>query len=349
MKDIIIAIDAMGGDHGPDMTVAAAGLAVSRFADTEFILFGDEERLKPLVEKQAGLAERCRIVHADSSISSDEKPSQAVRKGRSSSMGLAIRAVKDGKASVAVSAGNTGALMALSKITLRTMRDIDRPALASVMPTARGGSVMLDLGANVECSEQNLVEFAVMGAAFARTVLGLEKPTVGLLNIGVEELKGHEFVKKAGAILKEAPLPMEFAGYIEGDGIGKGVVDVVVTDGFTGNIALKTAEGTANLIATLLRKSFRKSWRSRIGYFLARPGLKVLRQHLNPNNHNGAVFLGLSGLVVKSHGGADVKGFANAISVAHEMALNDLVDLIDRDLHTSGWNPRELAALGEGA
>ncbi|MFQ5533262.1 MAG: phosphate acyltransferase PlsX, partial [Sphingomonadales bacterium] len=258
--------------------------------------------------------------------------SQALRRGQESSMALAIRAVKEGESEVAVSAGNTGALMALAKFTLRTMPGIYRPALVGRFPTARGESVMLDMGANVECDEKSLVQFAVMGAAFARAVLGIKRPRIGLLNVGVEELKGNDAVKGAGQRLKETHLPLDFAGFIEGGDIATGMVDVVVTDGFTGNIAIKTAEGTALYMSALLKQAFRNSLMAKLGYVLARKELSAVREHFNPNNHNGGVFLGLNGLVVKSHGGTGGPGFASAIRIAAEMATDDLCGMIRENL-----------------
>lgn len=335
MRELTISLDAMGGDNAPGVVIEGADLARERYPDIRFLIFGDESCLKPLVDKYPRLRDCCEIRHTSDVVGADDKPGQALRRSRSSSMGLAIEAVNSGQALAAVSAGNTGALMALAKFTLKTLPGIERPALATLLPTTRGESVMLDLGANVECDEENLIQFAVMGAAFARTILGLQRPTVALLNVGVEELKGNEAVKGAGQKLKDLPVRMEFAGFIEGDGIGAGKVDVVVTDGFTGNVALKTAEGTAKMIAKLLGSAFRTSLLAKLGYLLARRGLKGLQSHLDPNNHNGAVFLGLNGLVVKSHGGANGPGFASAIGVAHDMAADDLCGRISRDMQES--------------
>lgn len=331
-SELIIALDAMGGDHAPEIVVEGAKIARERYPSARYLIFGDEAKVAPLVAQYPQLADAATVHHTDQAISGEDKPAQAVRRGRDSSMGLAIQAVREGDAVVAVSAGNTGALMALSKFMLRTMHDIDRPALASIMPTLRGESVMLDLGANVECSEENLIQFAVMGAVFARSVLGLARPRVGLLNIGVEELKGNDEVKAAGRRLRDAPLPMEFAGYVEGDGIGAGDFDVVVTDGFSGNVALKTAEGTAKLIYGLVRQVSEANFLTKLGLFIGRQGLNALRDHLDPQNHNGAVFLGLNGLVVKSHGGAGASSFASAIGVAADMARHDLINAIHEDL-----------------
>ncbi len=331
-KEIILAIDAMGGDKGPVMTVAGTAIAAKRFPEARFLMFGKNQVLRPLIAQYKCLQDRVEIRHTSDVVEMEDKPSQAIRTGRNSSMGLAVRAVKEGEADVAISAGNTGALMALAKITLRTMPGISRPALATILPALKRDVVMLDLGANVDCDEKNLVQFAIMGAAFSRTVLHLTLPQVALLNVGVEELKGSDSVKKAAKILKEANLPMQFEGFLEGDSIGVGDVDVVVTDGFTGNIAVKTAEGTAKLIAELLRRAFYRNLITKIGFLFAKGGLDWIRKHLDPNTHNGAVFLGLNGLVVKSHGSSSASGYAQAIQVAVEMRRNNIIELITADL-----------------
>lgn len=332
-KKVTIAVDAMGGDHAPQMVIEGISQARTLFPDTKFLVFGVESKVKPLLEQYPELRAASELIHTDSLVSSDDKPSQALRRGRQSSMGLAIQAVKDDQADVAISAGNTGALMALSKFMLRTMPGIDRPALISLMPTLRGESVMLDLGANVECDSNNLVQFAIMGAAYSNTVLGLSNPSVALLNVGTEDLKGKDSIKAAADVLKASQhLPLQFVGFVEGNDIASGAVDVVVTDGFTGNIALKTAEGTARLVTDLLGRAFRSTFMTKIGYLLARNGLKSLRDHMDPNNHNGGVFLGLNGLVMKSHGGANAHGFSSAVMSAIDMAQNDLIRLISENL-----------------
>ena len=331
-SELIISLDAMGGDHAPDIVIEGAGIARERVPNLQFIIYGDETRIVPLLTRFPILKNCCEVRHTDKIISAYEKPSRALRRGRDSSMGQAIQAVKDGQAHAAVLAGNTGAQMALAKFILRTMPGIDRPALASLIPTSRGESIMLDLGANVECDENNLVQFAIMGAAFARTVLGVTKPTVAILNVGVEELKGSDAIKEADRMLREVNIAMDYKGFTEGDGIGAGEVDVVVTDGFTGNIAIKTVEGTAKMIANLLKLSLKESLMSKIGALFAGSSLSSLKNHLDPNNHNGAVFMGLNGLVIKSHGGASAEGFASAIGVAVDMAENDLAGKISLDL-----------------
>jgi phosphate acyltransferase len=330
-----IAIDAMGGDNGPAVIVAGAARAHERRPDLCFILFGDEPAIRAELARFPEIASATEIVHCDDVIAATDKPSQAIRRAKTTSMGRAIAAVKEKKADAAVSGGNTGALMAMSKLALRTLPGIDRPALAALLPTlGENDLVMLDLGANTEADTRNLVQFAVMGAAYARVIMDLDRPRVQLLNIGTEELKGTDTLKDAAAILREATaLPMQFDGFIEGDKISRGDVDVVVSDGFSGNIALKTAEGTARFVTDLLKRAFTSSVRSKIGFLISRPATELLRHHLDPNNHNGAVFLGLGGLVVKSHGNANEKGVANAIRVAARMVREDLTRKITEDLH----------------
>ena len=328
----VIALDVMSGEAGVAAAVAAADIAAERYPRLSFLLHGREAEIAAELARWPRLAACARIVHSEDVVRMTDKPAHALRRARTTSMGMAIDSVKRGEAQAAVSAGNTGALMAMALFGLRTMPGIDRPALAALLPTLKSESVMLDLGANTECDANNLVQFAVMGAAFARTVLGLERPRVGLLNIGEEELKGTEQIRKAAGILRAATLPMQFVGFVEGDKIGTGDIDVVVTDGFTGNIALKTAEGTSRLVTGLLGNAFRSSIWGRLGYFIARGALESLRAHLDPNAHNGAVFLGLNGLVVKSHGSANARGLANAIGVAHDLVLDDVGRRISADL-----------------
>jgi glycerol-3-phosphate acyltransferase PlsX len=325
---VTIALDAMGGDRAPDMVLKGASIALQRFPQVHFRIYGIESHIRPLMAKLPRLAGKATLHHTDDVVTDDAKPSTALRTGRRSSMRLAIDAVAEGEADGVVSAGNTGALMAMAKFALKMLPGIDRPAMASFFPTRRGESVMLDLGANVECDADNLVQFAVMGDVFARTVLGLLQPTVGLLNVGSEDLKGNDAVRGASAQLRGAGLPIRFYGFIEGDDIGAGTVDVVVTDGFTGNVALKVMEGTARLYGEFLRASFKNSLTARIGYLLARRSLHKLRDRLDPRRHNGAVFLGLQGIAVKSHGSADALSFANAIGVAVDMKVNGFLEQI---------------------
>jgi glycerol-3-phosphate acyltransferase PlsX len=327
-----IAIDAMGGDHAPQVVIAGADMARSRHDDLEFLLFGDAQQIEPLLASRPALRAQARVEHTPDKVEADAKPSQVLRHGRGSSMGLAIQAVKDGKASAAVSAGNTGALMALAKFVLKTLPGIERPAIGSLMPTRRRETVFLDLGANAECDAENLVQFAVMGEVFAREVLGIAKPTVGLLNIGTEEVKGNETIRQAAAALRESNLPIEFRGFIEGTDLTSGKVDVVVTDGFTGNVALKVAEGSVGLYTHFLREAFKSSLIAKLGYVLAKPALELLRQRLDPRRYNGAMFLGLNGVVVKSHGGTDALGFANALGVAADLVRQGTNERITAEL-----------------
>ena len=342
-----IAIDAMGGDTGPAAMIAGASRALKRDPTLQFTFYGDQRQVEAQLGEFRNLAGSCQIIHSPEAISASEKPSQAIRRARTTSMGMAINAVKEQAADAALSGGNTGALMAMSKLALRTMPGIDRPALAALLPTlGETDVIMLDLGANTECDAQNLVQFAVMGAAYARCVLSISEPRVKLLNIGTEELKGTDELKDAAALLRDADyLPFRFDGFTEGDQLSRGGVDVVVTDGFSGNIALKTAEGTARFVTDLLRRAFKSSLRSKAGFALSRPALNLLKVHLDPNNHNGAVFLGLNGLVVKSHGSANPKGVANAIRVAASMVRNDITRRIGEDLD----NFRAHAFAGEAA
>jgi glycerol-3-phosphate acyltransferase PlsX len=341
-----IAIDAMGGDVGPAVMLAGAALAYKRRSDLSFLLFGDEAAIRTELSAHDALTGVSEIVHCEDVIAAEDRPSQAIRRARTTSMGRAIAAVKAGEAHAMVSGGNTGALMAMAKLALRTMPGIDRPALAALLPTLGDNDlVMLDLGANTECDAQNLIQFAVMGAAYARVVLELPKPRVQLLNIGTEEMKGTDELKDAAAVLREADyLGMRFDGFIEGDKLSRGNVDVVVTDGFSGNIALKSLEGTARFVTDLLRRAFTSSFRSKVGFLISRPATELLRHHLDPNNHNGAVFLGLNGLVVKSHGSATDKGVANAIRVAARMVREDLTRKITEDLDNISRHRAAVAA-----
>ena len=334
-KTVRIALDAMGGDHGPAVVVAGAALALAQHPDSSFILFGDQAGIAPLLAAQPRLKAVCRLVHTDVAVRMDDKPSQALRNGRwKSSMWLAIDAVKKGEADVTVSAGNTGALMAMAKFNLKMLPGIERPAIASLWPTLKGSCVVLDLGASIGADAESLVDMAVMGSAMSRVLFHLDRPKVGLLNIGVEEVKGLEAVREAGRILRENPLPhIDYIGFVEGDDIGRGKADVVVTEGFAGNIALKTAEGTARQFADYLRGAISQSIWSKIGYLLARPAFRMLRDKMDPNKSNGGVFLGLNGVVIKSHGGTDPEGFAAAIDVGYNMVHYELLAKIGETIH----------------
>ncbi len=331
-KHLTVSVDAMGGDSAPNMVVEGVDIVAGRLDNVTFLLFGDEQQLVPLLERYPNAKRASSVHHTDQVIKSDDRPATALRGGRESSMRLAINAVGAGDAAGIVSAGNTGALMAMAKFVLKTLPGIDRPAIATYFPTQRGESVMLDLGANIECDANNLVQFAVMGEVFARNVLGIDKPSVGLLNVGVENLKGNDAVKGAAAILQaETHLPIKFYGFVEGDDIGAGTVDVVVTDGFTGNVALKTAEGTAKLFGYTLKQALTSSPLAKIGALLAKPALTQLKMKMDPRRYNGAMFLGLNGICIKSHGGTDAIGFAHALQVAIDLTENNINESIKAD------------------
>jgi phosphate acyltransferase len=334
-QKVRIALDAMGGDVGASVVIPGAAISLTRHPGSEFLLFGDRALIEAQLARYPGLKAASRIVHTDVAVSMHDKPSQALRRGRrTSSMWLAIDAVKKGEADVAVSAGNTGALMAMARFNLRMLRGIDRPAIAAVWPTMRGDSVVLDLGATIGGDAHHLMALAVMGSAMASVLFDLERPTVGLLNIGVEEIKGREEIREAAELLRAMNLPqLEYIGFVEGDGIGKGAADVIVSEGFSGNIALKATEGAARQINEFLRAALSRTWRSRIGYLFAKNAFKALRDKLDPNKSNGGVFLGLNGIVVKSHGGTDAEGFAYAVDVGYEMVHYDLLTKINQMLN----------------
>lgn len=331
-SSLIIAIDAMGGDNAPDSVIAGVKSAEQKHSDVRFLIFGDEAKVRPFMDKYRLDPNRYEFIHTPDYVASDEKPSTAVRSGRNSSMWLAIDAVKKGKASAVVSSGNTGALMAFSKLILGTMPGIHRPAIVTILPTRKSECVVLDLGANAECSARNLVEFAIMGEAYCRAVLKRENPTIGLLNIGSEDIKGRDEIRQAAQILRDSPLSEEFKGFVESDDIALGTVDVFVTDGFTGNIALKAIEGTARLMVNLLKDVSARSFMSKLGFLLALPSLKRLKKKMDPGRYNGAMLVGLKGISIKSHGGADAFGFANAVNVAIDTVRDDLVGNIAKQL-----------------
>ena len=335
---VTIALDGMGGDHGPSVVIPAAAITAIRHPEARFLLVGDSARIEPELRAHLALAAKSQVVHTDIAVAMDEKPSQALRKGRwKSSMWLALEAVRDGRADAAVSAGNTGALMVMAKFCLKTIQGIDRPAIAAIWPTIESECIVLDVGANVGADSRQLVEFALMGAALARALFGMERPSVGLLNIGVEEVKGGEEIRKASEQLRAMNLPeLDYIGFVEGDGIGAGAADVIVSEGFSGNIALKAAEGTARQMADFLRNAMASSWQSKIGYLFARSAFKALRDKLDPNKSNGGVLLGLKGVVVKSHGGINAEGFAYAVDVGYEMVRCDLLTKINQMLNRDG-------------
>ena len=329
-----IAVDAMGGDEGLAVMLAGVARARRRYEGMRFLLVGDEAAIAAGLTNHPNLTQASEIVHAPETVEAAEKPSQAIRRAKVTSMGIAIDLVKQGRAAAAVSSGNTGALMAMAKLALRMLPGIDRPALAAPLPTLGANDVVvLDLGANTECDARNLVQFAIMGAAYARIIFELERPRVGLLNIGSEDQKGTDEIRDAAQTLRETgTLPLSFTGFVEGDKLARGDHDVIVCDGFAGNIALKTAEGTARFVADLLKRAFSSSTRSKLGFLISRPATELLRDHLDPNNHNGAVFLGLNGVVVKSHGGANELGVATAIGNAAKLVRANLTRRIADDL-----------------
>ena len=332
-QKVRIALDAMGGDVGASVVIPGAAISLKRHPDSEFLLYGDSKQIEAQLAMHPALNKASRVVYTDVTVSMHDKPSQALRRGRkNSSMWLAIDAVKKGEADVTISAGNTGALMAMAKFCLKTMEGVDRPAIAAIWPTVDAECIVLDVGANVGADSRQLVEFALMGAGMARALFGIDKPSVGLLNIGVEEIKGLDQIREAAAVLKDAPLPIRYHGFVEGDDVGQGVVDVVVTDGYTGNIALKTAEGTAKQIGEYLRAAMGRSLLARLGAVLAQGAFRALKEKLDPRQLNGGIFLGLNGIVIKSHGGTDATGFASAIDLAYDMASNCVVKRLASDV-----------------
>jgi len=332
-KSIRLSLDAMGGDNAPQIIVDGAAQTKIRHPYVKFSFFGNKIKLLPLINSSEVLKES-EIVHTDEFVDANEKPSIAVRKGRNSSMGMAIQSVKSGKADAIVSAGNTGALMAMAKLFLRPIEGINRPAIAAYFPTITGESCMLDLGANIDCDAKNLVQFAFMGQAFANIVMGVDNPSISLLNIGEEEQKGLDYIKEASQILSDLKSQINYAGFIEGDKIAQGISDVIIADGFSGNVSLKTAEGTALLVTSYLKKALSSSLSSKIGYLFAKKAINNFRLQMDPRKYNGAVFLGLNAVAVKSHGGTDGFGFANAICVAVDMVkynfIHDLKNKISK-------------------
>jgi glycerol-3-phosphate acyltransferase PlsX len=330
----VISIDALGGDHGPAVAVPGVAQALERIGPgrARFLLFGDQAAIEAELARCPAARAASEVRHCDKVIASDEKPAQAMRRGKGSSLWNAVEAVKTGEAGACVSGGNTGALMAISKLQLRMTGGLDRPAIVASWPTLRGVTAVLDVGANIESDAAQLVEFAIMGEAFHRAVHGAARPTVGILNVGSEDQKGHEEVREAHRILRESGLDIDYRGFVEGDDIAKGTVDVVVTDGFTGNIALKTAEGLARFVRQVLRDAFTSSWRGKLGALIAGPALGRIRERLDPSSVNGGPLLGLNGLVIKSHGGIDAKGYANAIKIAYDLAASDYAAQIDRNM-----------------
>jgi glycerol-3-phosphate acyltransferase PlsX len=310
---VTIALDAMGGDHGPSVIVPAALEYLRRDLEARLILVGREEILTPMVPQRL-LGARLRVHPASEEVAMDELPSKALRTKKDSSMRVAINLVKQGEADACVSAGNTGALMATARFVLKMLPSVDRPAIITAIPSIHGQTHMLDLGANVDCSAEHLFQFAVMGSELVSAVMGIAAPKVGLLNIGQEGIKGNEQVKEAHELLTRSSL--NYVGYVEGDDIYLSDVDVVVSDGFVGNVALKTSEGVAKMVGIYLKEGFRRSWVSKLAALAAMPVLGDFKRRFDPRRYNGASLLGLRGIVIKSHGGADALAFRNAIAIA---------------------------------
>ena len=335
---LVIALDAMGGDYAPSAVIEGAHKAliqhknIDKSFTIEYKIFGDKKTLLSLVNKLPELKSASVIIHSEHKIASDDKPSYAIRNSKNTSMGMAITAVKQQEAHAVVSSGNTGALMAIAKLALRTLPGITRPAIIGLLPTVTGKVVALDLGANAECEPANLVQFAIMGDAFAKVILNKTNPTIAILNIGSEEIKGNETIKAAAQVLHTQEC-LNFTGYVEADDITRNAVDVVVADGFSGNIAIKMAEGTAYLCRTLLRNAFESSWVAKLGYLFAKNSIKKAFKRIDGRYYNGAMLVGLNGVVVKSHGGADPIAFANAVGVAIELSKNNINQKIIQEIN----------------
>jgi glycerol-3-phosphate acyltransferase PlsX len=330
LKNIVIAVDAMGGDNAPLSILEGVSISSIRHPDASFLLYGDENQLTNILNGLPLIKDKYQIIHTSDVVAMDEKPSIAIRTGKQTSMALAIEAVRDGQANGIISAGNTGALMAFSKLRLRMIDGVERPSIASLWPTMYGECVVTDLGANISVNSDELVNFAIMGSEYARIIFDKKVPTIGLLNVGTEEMKGNEILKNAASILidKQQEYHFKYLGFIEGNDICAGTVDVVVTDGFTGNIALKTAEGVAKLIGYYLKGSLQSSLMSKIGSFFARKALYNFKDKIDPRRSNGGVFLGLNGIAVKSHGSADKIAFASALDLAIDLARGDIIKAI---------------------
>jgi len=327
-----IALDAMGGDKAPHSVIHGARLALREYPNLKFRFYGDSAVIEPVIRKIKELRDISEVVHTEEVVEMHDKASVALRQRKNSSMRLAINAVSKKEACAVVSAGNTGALMATAKYVFKTLNGIARPAITATIPAHQRRVVLLDMGANVDCTAEHLAQFAVMGDAYARVVLGLEKPKVALLNVGAEDSKGHELVQSAHQLIKDSMHQINYVGFVEGNDILEGTVDVVVTDGFTGNITLKTAEGSARLIFNALKDAIQSSFWAKIGYMLAKPAISVALRKFDPRRNNGAILLGLNGIAVKSHGGTDAKGFAHAIQVAAKLVEQDINNKIIEEL-----------------
>ena len=332
-RDLTLAIDAMGGDAGPQAVVDGVAYAAKRGLKARILFFGDKAQLEPLVAAQRDIA-GAEIRHAPEVVSMTDKPMHVLRRGQETSMWAAVTALCEGEAKAVVSCGNTGALMAVARKQLGMIEGVERPAVTALWPTMRGRTVVLDVGANVEADEDQLVQFAIMGEAFFRALMKVEKPTVGLLNVGAEDLKGHELIRTAAKVLREADPDMAFKGFVEGNDISKGTVDVVVTDGFTGNVALKTAEGAARLLGQWMKETLTGTLNAKLGALLMAPGLRKLKDRIDPSSNNGGVFLGVNGIVVKSHGGSDARGVASAVNMAASLAKRPFGDEVASTVKT---------------
>ena len=341
--DITVAIDVMGGDHGPHVTVPAALAALKQYSEINIVLVGRTEAIEAeLAACKAKVGPRLRIHHASEVVTMDESPQSALKNKKDSSMRVAINLVKSGEANACVSAGNTGALMATARFVLKTLPGIDRPAIAAILPNPKGVTYMLDLGANADCTAEHLLQFAIMGAMLVSCVEHKERPSVGLLNIGSEDIKGNEVVKQAGELLRASHL--NFYGNVEGDDIYKGTTDLVVCDGFVGNVALKTSEGLAQMMSRSLMQEFKRSWLTKLMALVSMPVLRAFKRKLDPRRYNGASFLGLRGIVVKSHGGADSLAFEHAIDTAIEEARNGVLRRITEQLEIEHIQPKAVSA-----
>ncbi len=330
-NNLVISVDAMGGDNSPRVVIEGLAIAAKKNPDINFLLFGDENKVNPILEQFPDLKKVCKVQHTNEMVKNEDKPSQVIR-NRNTSMYMAIDAVRKGEAQAIVSAGNTGALMAISKMVLKTITKIHRPAIVSIMPHRTGKYVMLDLGANTECSAINLAEFALMGDILARNALGIEKPRVALLNIGAEEMKGKEEIRQAAQLIKNSKMNIDFRGYIEPHEIPNGVADVIVSDGFTGNIALKSTEGTARLVIRMVKDAIKKSFLAKIGLPFMMGVILKIKKTMDPRMYNGAMFVGLNGLSVKSHGGTDALGFSVAVNNAASLVRQNFVATIRQEV-----------------
>lgn len=327
----VLALDVMGGDKGPEVSLNALKDFLKNNKQVYCLLFGNEKYIIPFLKENPGLKNLVEVIHTDEEITNTTKPLVALRNLKKSSMRLAIQSVAEDKAQAVISSGNTGAYMALSKMIIQTVDQIDRPAIATAIPTLRGQSIMLDLGANPECNIKNFVDFSIMGHIFAQNLFNIASPTIGLLNIGTEEFKGNPLIQEAARQISQLPF-LNYSGYIEGDDIMKGTTDIIISDGFTGNIALKTIEGTAFFIGKLFSQEIKNSLLAKLGVLIAQPALKRLKNRVDPRNHNGAVFLGLKKPVIKSHGGTDVKGFCNALKISLKMGQGSFYSDLEKSL-----------------